>query len=344
LTAHESKNGQPSKWDYNEGEKSLDGSVIHRIIGREEDFVVFLCEGGELSWEHRDVPEWSYVGIEQYQKLGRELLTLQGKIHEKQIKSFMAEALLSVFRSRNHEDSTVLKYFYGAWDFVSDYKKRKILFFGDDYYIHEVDFVVAVENPTNNKSLQKAFVDASLLSQRAKHSLNNEKLSRANASIAHSFVNFEKSDTENIFAKATKHIDSQIEENARIDYLIKSIVTSFGGAILLSVILYFFDSIPEGARQIIICSLAGIGGAFVSVLERSKSITVDAYSSSSLLAFQGVTRVVLGIIFGALVPICAKANIALGLASDNVYAIFVVAFLAGLNERFIPDLMKKNIN
>lgn len=340
----EHKNGQPSKWEYNEGDKSLDGSVIERIIGREEDFILFLCDDGELSWEHRDVPEWSYIGVEQYQKLGREMHTLQGKIHRKQILSYMAEALLTVFRSRKHDQETILGYFKCAWDFIDSYKARKLLFASSSFYIYEERDNLALENPSNEQNVQKLFIDASLLSQRAKKNLLEDAAKNANIVIANSFVDIEQIESQDLLTKAKNLVESQIDEKARIEYIEKSIIASLIGVIALIITYLCVDSIPEEIRSILICSIAGIAGAFVSTLERGKTIKVDANATNQTLILQGVTRVVLGVIFGALVPICANANIALGLASDNSYAIFVVAFLAGLNERFIPDLMKKNIN
>ncbi|MEO3866338.1 hypothetical protein [Rheinheimera fenheensis] len=344
MSCLELKNGQPSKLKYSEGDKSLDGSTIERIIGREQDFIIFLCDDGQLSWEHRDVPEWAYIGLEQYQKLGRELHTLQGRIHKKQILSFMAEALLTVFRSRKHEPEIITSYFNSAWEFIDSIKSRKLLFAGSNFYIFQDNSQVLLENPMNDQNVQKLFIDASLLSQRARDNLPEEAARNANVVIANSFVDVDCNTDIDLLIKARNLIESQIDEKARIEYITKSVFTSLIGVALLTSIHYFTDSIYQDIKDIILCSISGVMGAFVSTLERGKTIKVDSNATNETLIIQGMTRVILGIIFGALVPICASANIALGLASDNFHAIFVVSFLAGLNERFIPDLMKKNIN
>ena len=55
----------------------------------------------------------------------------------------------------------------------------------------------------------------------------------------------------------------------------------------------------------------------------------------------GGFNTLVGGIFGCVVFWLIKGNIALGFASESVWHILVFAFIAGINERFIPDALSK---
>tara|TARA_R110001583_G_scaffold78317_2_gene212360 strand:- start:87 stop:1157 length:1071 start_codon:yes stop_codon:yes gene_type:complete len=345
LTSSITKNGQASKWEYKEGDKSLDGSVISHIVGREEDFIVFVCDDGACSWEHREIPDWAYVGIDQYEKLNAKIPTFLGQIHKADIKALMGTSLLSTFRSRDHKKEAVIACFNDAWTKVNEYEKRNVLLAGDGFYLYEDENqLIKIQISEPDQQLDKAFFEAFHLSQQAAHSLKNKKLSQANRLICNDFSNYKELDSKDIFSKSKSYIETQSQEIIRINYLLISISVACVAAVLFFIGFLCTSTSSDIVKTIILCSLAGIIGSTVSILQRSSDVKPEPFSSGGLLAFQGATRVFLGVVFGALVPICAEANIALGLANDNLFALFIVAFFSGINERFIPDLIKKNIN
>ena len=339
------KNGQPSKWDYKEGDKSFDGSIISHIVGREDDFIVYVCDDGAYGWEHREIPDWAYTGIEQYEKLNAKIPTFLGQIHKEDIKALMGTSLLSAFRSREHDKETIITCFNDAWAQFKEYEKRNVLLAGNGFYLYEDENqLIKIQMSKPDPLLDKTFFEAFHLSQQASHSLKKEKLSQANGLICNDFSNYKELDTKDIFRKSKSYIDTQSQEIVRIHYLLISISVACAACILFFIGFLCTPTSNNTLKTVIICSLSGIIGSTVSILQRSSDVKIEPFSSGGLLAFQGATRVFLGVIFGALVPICAKANIALGLANDNLFALFIVAFFAGINERFIPDLIKKNIN
>jgi hypothetical protein len=345
LTSSNKKNGQPSKWEYKEGDKSLDGSVISHIVGREEDFIVFICEDGACCWEHREIPDWAYVGIDQYEKLNAKIPTFLGQIHKADIKALMGTSLLSAFRSRDHNKEDVIACFADAWEKVNEYERRNVLLAGDGFYLYEDENqLIKIQMSKPDQLLDRAFFEAFHLSQQAAHSLKDKRLSQANSLICNDFSNYKELDNKDIFSKSKSYITTQSQEVVRIKYLLISIAVACVACILLFIGFLCASTSNDIVKTVILCSLAGIVGATVSILQRSSDVKPEPFSSGGLLAFQGATRVFLGVVFGALVPICAKANIALGLANDNLFALFIVAFFSGINERFVPDLIKKNIN
>jgi uncharacterized membrane protein len=57
------------------------------------------------------------------------------------------------------------------------------------------------------------------------------------------------------------------------------------------------------------------------------------------LAFQGFIRILLGVLFGVLLTIAVYANIVPGIIHGNYYSLFVFGVVAGLSERFVPDIL-----
>ncbi|GAB2197725.1 hypothetical protein [Sessilibacter sp. MAH4] len=339
------KNEQRSKWEYKEGDLSLDDSKISKILGREDDFIVFISDDNCIVWEHREIPEWAYVGIDEYEKINSKIPTFLGQIHKEEIKALMAACLLSVFRSKKHDEIDIKNCFDSAWSFIKEIDKRKIIHAGTDYYLYENnERLLSICSKQKNINLDKAYLEALYLSQQAKYSLKFEQLSCANDLISRDLARFDASESDISFNKSRSYIEKQIQESARVRYLIISMASALVICIITILAYYNISNISEMVRQMLLCSIAGITGAVVSILQRNEEIRPEPFSSNLLFVFQGITRILLGVIFGSMVAICAKANIALGLASDNIYAIFVIAFLAGINERFIPDLIRKNIN
>jgi hypothetical protein len=60
------------------------------------------------------------------------------------------------------------------------------------------------------------------------------------------------------------------------------------------------------------------------------------------VAAQGLVRIVLGAIFGAVLVVLSKGNVAFGTVSDNLLALCGLSIAAGLSERLIPDLLERS--
>jgi hypothetical protein len=83
----------------------------------------------------------------------------------------------------------------------------------------------------------------------------------------------------------------------------------------------------------------GVAGSSVSIVQRARSLESDPLDSAVLLGLHGLTRVILGGIFGALLVAAIKANIILGHFSDSGWATFGLAAGAGFTERWVPELL-----
>jgi hypothetical protein len=122
------------------------------------------------------------------------------------------------------------------------------------------------------------------------------------------------------------------------------IVGSLAG--LFATIAFVADA--QSIRPLLICLLAGLIGATVSVMWRMSSgnLVVDYETPSSTLRFLGGFRPIVGSVFGVtiyillaigLINVSSFAGGAGGGPNLNLY--FALAFLAGFSERLAPDML-----
>lgn len=344
MNSPELVNGQPSKFLYQEGCKALDGSVISHILARQEDYIVFICEDGAICWEHRDIPEHLYRGLEEYEKINAKIPSFLIQIHGKELKPILSTSLVAAFRSQSKDPNDIVDCFKPAWDFISEKEEINILYAGADYYIHVNSHkLIDIKSKESNADLDRAKIEALKLSSIAKHSLNEKQREKANRLIANDIPKFFENPTPKSFLSSKSFVDQATIDNAKINYIQMSLLFSVIFSVGLLSFYYFYSGTSLNLKDIALGSFAGVVGALVSILQRSNSLKPEPFSSVGLFAFEGVTRSILGVIFGALVVIATKANIALGLAGDSTFAIFILAFMAGINERFVPDLLEKNL-
>ena len=86
---------------------------------------------------------------------------------------------------------------------------------------------------------------------------------------------------------------------------------------------------------------AGTIGSLVSTLQRVQSLEYRRFMSWFHIAWQGFTRVVLGMTFGGIAVVAMQADLLLGAFKQDMFAIFVAAMAAGFSERLIPDLLTR---
>lgn len=134
-------------------------------------------------------------------------------------------------------------------------------------------------------------------------------------------------------------VRTKAKERARLVY----VVASMAATMLLALVilpLYLYLRNPE-IRLIALGGCFGSIGASISVLQRNPSLDIDPWMSNGYLKLQGITRIVLGFIFGCIFVLASKANFVLGVVRDNPYPLLVLCIVAGFSERVIPELLSK---
>lgn len=95
------------------------------------------------------------------------------------------------------------------------------------------------------------------------------------------------------------------------------------------------------AGPVLLAAGAGGMGAIASVLQRIGSLDISRFAPLWFAFVQGGARVGLGVLFGLFFVVANKANLVLGSFAENVYAVAAFGALAGISERFIPEIIRK---
>lgn len=141
------------------------------------------------------------------------------------------------------------------------------------------------------------------------------------------------------FKVVEEKVGYQAKANQSFRYLL--------GALIALVITLVLDvalgySIGFGiAGPILLAAGAGGIGAIASVLQRIGSLEISRFAPLWFAFVQGGARVGLGVLFGLFFVVANKANLVLGTFAENLYAVAAFSALAGISERFIPEIIRK---
>jgi hypothetical protein len=142
------------------------------------------------------------------------------------------------------------------------------------------------------------------------------------------------------FKEAEELVDTKIAETTRLLYLL----CAFGVTVVVSTVILSIPLFYQVQYLPFIGGAFGVLGSFVSVLQRFRKIKIDEYSTTIYTSVGGITRTLLGFLFGALFVIAYKAGV-FGISSSsgvtNEYFTYTFAFISGFSERFIPELIAK---
>jgi hypothetical protein len=166
-------------------------------------------------------------------------------------------------------------------------------------------------------------------------------------SVARAYEN-QSERAEQILEKAKEYLEARSTERAKLWYLFSSggVVACVSIVILLVKIYYSDFSSWAGPNwaDIIIGSLFGPIGAFISIISRSSKISVDAAAGWVMHLIDGLARIFVALLGAMLVAICLKVNLVLGMPSGlDSPRLYLIAFciIAGASERIVPDLIQK---
>jgi len=141
------------------------------------------------------------------------------------------------------------------------------------------------------------------------------------------------------FRKVRLFVRKKAKERARLSYVLASLAAA---TVLALVVVPIYFRIPASNLALVILGgCFGSVGATISVLQRNPSLELDPWMSTRYHALQGVTRIVLGFIFGGILVIASKANFVLGVIRNNPYPLLILCIVAGFSERLIPELLSK---
>jgi hypothetical protein len=146
-------------------------------------------------------------------------------------------------------------------------------------------------------------------------------------------------------AKALKHFDTVARElaqeaqlEARFSYVTSGSWGAFAALALGSVIAILTSN---SVSAIGVGVGAGALGAWASILQRASSLKLGAFETPQHLSFQGVTRILIGMVFGVFAIACLKAGLLFSGFEKDLWITGMATFVAGFSERLIPELITR---
>ncbi len=151
-------------------------------------------------------------------------------------------------------------------------------------------------------------------------------------------------DTDSAVDNCFKVVEESVHYNAKANqafrYLLGALV-ALAIAAFIEVGLGYLIGVNTPAGPILLATAAGGVGAIASVLQRISSLEISPFAPLWYALLQGAARIALGVLFGAFFALANKANLVLGTFAENLYAVVVFGALAGISERFVPELIRK---
>lgn len=151
------------------------------------------------------------------------------------------------------------------------------------------------------------------------------------------------SDTSGAYESAKQYLMKVIEVQAS-SRLIYSVMAFSLLLFFVFAFIYFnwavfgFDGLSP---LFLVGAAGGLLGALISVLQRSKDIKVVPFEPLHHIVLQGVVRIGLGCCFGVVAILACKAGVFFELLSSDVKKLLLLAIVAGISERLIPDFIEK---
>lgn len=331
---------------YRAGSISKQGKKIEKIFFYGKNYIVYRCEGNTVGIETYNLDARLEPAIAEYKRLAGAVAKHFDGNFLSEINGLLLNALSSAMSSKESENP--LDYFKMPGDFISEKGNiEKIYGSGKDFVVYlnkrgKVDWVFSRRKSIVESALNKikriGIVSPVGLSKIYIEHINNII---SNAVIVLLKGDNQK-DPEEYVNALEKIIDDRKNSLQRTKFLIFTLSSSVALSFVLILILLFITPGFGSAFDVLIGALGGVVGATVSLIQRSNSIEFDSFTPPLHFSILCFIRVFLGLVFGIFIVLIVKADLLLGVLRDNSFSLFVVAFIAGLIERKVPNIFSGN--
>lgn len=154
-----------------------------------------------------------------------------------------------------------------------------------------------------------------------------------------------------LLAKSESLLSARSVQRARQWYLAAAAVAACPAGILLVALwlmrAYFRAALGNTGFDIATCAALGGIGALVSTIISVRKTSLNASFGATIHYFEGVARIVAGIVGGALTGLAIKGNLIFGSinfvgdTTGQSALLFLFALAAGASERIVPSFVKR---
>jgi hypothetical protein len=320
-----------------------DGRVVEFIYGSSAEYIVYESDGRLLY----AVGQTSFKAIASDRAdelMALSELELKGA-YSVTIKRLMGMALVRAFDADSAEEAKSA--FQAVASFIEANKPVREVFARTRDYIVYLDSRGELVAEFDN--IEERFVPIVSEFERLKQSASNN-LPVSTASAAKTMLGYELASAlrastslppADVFSASHAFIAERVGADISNKYVLTTLIAAvLLGLALLTGIVFPARWLAADARMLSLGALAGMVGACISVLQRSNSVASTQFPSAAQINVQAVVRMTLGVVFGLLVVIAARGNVAFGTFKEP-RALFIIAVAAGFSERLIPDLLTK---
>ncbi len=142
------------------------------------------------------------------------------------------------------------------------------------------------------------------------------------------------------FEEVEKETMSLTSDRARFTYLFSGLISAI--IILTVTYIIYLKGIPFPTwPKLITGTTAGIIGASISLCVTAHNWNPNPDRHIIFIGLEGISRTILGGLFGFVLVCCVRAQILLGILSENPYGLVAFAMLAGFSETFVLEIFQR---
>jgi hypothetical protein len=325
---------------------TYDNRVIDFIHGQRSDYIVYET-AGRLAYEARDtVPNRRIATDRSDELMARSELVLKGA-NSASVKKLMAMALLRAFATDSEDRAR--EAFTPIEKFIDDNAPVGTVFGRTHDYIIFTDKhgELVAECPHLPEASVPLLAEFERLKQLASTNLRPEDTAAVQRILGHEISSALRNTSATLmpseaFASSREFIGQRLGADVSNRYVFATLIAAaLIGIMLLLAVAFPAKWLVNDARAVALGAFAGLLGVSISVLQRSGSLVLTQFPSKTQIAVQAIVRILLGVVFGVLVVIAVKGNVAFGTFKEDMHALFLLAVAAAFSERLIPDLLTK---
>ncbi|WP_342119374.1 hypothetical protein [Pseudoduganella sp. OTU4001] len=161
---------------------------------------------------------------------------------------------------------------------------------------------------------------------------------RLGAALVVACKNKDRQNVADIFSPLESLLNELVQNELRTKLILITVALS---AILIGVGLLVFYNIamPNFLKLGTVAATAGVAGALISFLERSKKADIRINDLPVLTILGSTCRVGLGALFGVIAFSATEIGLAFSVFKGNSYGLLLLGVAAGFSERLIPDML-----